>query len=140
MLNLAGSLEQNGASRHTTLRLRLPNHLHAILVIKEELVRVQYIEPQRGRPRQRRNEYQHVIPGSVGSIIRSFKGAVTRICRQKGTKHFGWQRNYYEHVVRDEKDLARIRQYITDNPGNWTSDDNFPGNIHTDRIQQGMAD
>jgi len=33
-----------------------------------------------------------------------------------------WQRNYYEHVVRDDDDLTRIRQYIRDNPANWHDD------------------
>jgi putative transposase len=69
----------------------MPNHLHGILLLKEhahDLVGVEYIQPQRGEPRQKRNEYQHVIPKSVGSIIRSFKGAVTRKCRQKGITGF----------------------------------------------------
>ena len=34
-----------------------------------------------------------------------------------------WQRNYYEHVIRDENELNRIRQYIIDNPKNWESFD-----------------
>ena len=37
-----------------------------------------------------------------------------------------WQRNYYEHVVRDEDDLDRIRAYITDNPAQWASDHENP--------------
>ena len=37
-----------------------------------------------------------------------------------------WQRNYYEHVIRDEDDLNRIRQYILDNPARWAKDENNP--------------
>jgi len=37
-----------------------------------------------------------------------------------------WQRNYYEHVIRDEDDLNRIRQYIMDNPARWAEDENNP--------------
>jgi REP element-mobilizing transposase RayT len=37
-----------------------------------------------------------------------------------------WQRNYYEHVIRDDNDLNRIRQYIIDNPANWNQDENNP--------------
>jgi hypothetical protein len=33
-----------------------------------------------------------------------------------------WQRNYYEHVIRDEEELNRIQQYIIDNPGRWEDD------------------
>ena len=37
-----------------------------------------------------------------------------------------WQRNYYEHVIRDDESLRRIRQYILDNPANWDEDDENP--------------
>ena len=37
-----------------------------------------------------------------------------------------WQRNYYEHIVRDEESLNRIRQYITDNPAQWEFDQENP--------------
>ena len=37
-----------------------------------------------------------------------------------------WQRNYYEHVSRDESGLNRIRQYIRDNPARWAEDENNP--------------
>ena len=42
-----------------------------------------------------------------------------------------WQRNYYEHVIRDEDDLNRIRQYILDNPACWAEDENNPDFIPT---------
>lgn len=35
-----------------------------------------------------------------------------------------WQRNYYEHVIRNESDLESIRRYISENPANWEDDDN----------------
>jgi REP element-mobilizing transposase RayT len=37
-----------------------------------------------------------------------------------------WQRNYYDHIVRDDQDLNRIRQYIRDNPLRWDLDDEHP--------------
>jgi REP element-mobilizing transposase RayT len=37
-----------------------------------------------------------------------------------------WQRNYYEHVIRNEEDLGRIRQYIVDNPARWDRDPENP--------------
>jgi len=37
-----------------------------------------------------------------------------------------WQRNYYEHVVRNEDELTRVRQYIRDNPLNWEIDEENP--------------
>jgi putative transposase len=43
-----------------------------------------------------------------------------------------WQRNYYEHIIRDEKSLNHIRQYIADNPAQWALDrENPAGALHT---------
>jgi len=38
-----------------------------------------------------------------------------------------WQRNYDEHIIRDEDDLNRVRQYILDNPRKWAEDPDNPG-------------
>lgn len=40
-----------------------------------------------------------------------------------------WQRNYYEHIIRDETDLNQIREYIENNPAKWLEDENHPDNI-----------
>jgi len=40
-----------------------------------------------------------------------------------------WQRNYYDHVIRDEKDLDRVRRYIEENPARWAYDDDNPRKI-----------
>jgi REP element-mobilizing transposase RayT len=95
----------------------MPNHIHGIIIIKP--VGVQHVEPLR-------NKFQHIIPASIGSIIRSFKGSVTRICRQQGFTNFRWQRNYYERIIRDDNELNRIREYIIDNPAQWLDDHESP--------------
>ena len=118
----------------------MPNHLHGILVLREnalDLVGVEYIQPRLG---QKKSQFQHVVPRSLGSIIRAFKAAVTRICRQNGHTGFEWQRDYYDHVIRDGHDLDRIRRYIIDNPANWANDQNFPGNIRMDKMHWGQED
>jgi len=58
----------------------------------------------------------------LSSIINHFKGNVKRWCNENGLEYFQWQRNYYEHVIRNEKELNNIRQYIISNPGNWSED------------------
>ncbi len=70
----------------------------------------------------------NVIPGSLGAIIRAYKSATTkRINALRGTPGASvWQRNYYEHIIRDEEDLQRIRQYIQDNPARWAMDRENP--------------
>ena len=61
---------------------------------------------------------------NLGSIIRGYKSTVAKqinVLRDTpGTPI--WQRNYYEHIVRDENDMCRIREYIRNNPANWQQD------------------
>jgi putative transposase len=63
---------------------------------------------------------------TLGNIIRAHKPASTRFIKQTGTPDFAWQRNYYEHVVRDEESLNQIRRYILDNPVRWEFDRENP--------------
>jgi REP element-mobilizing transposase RayT len=65
------------------------------------------------------HRYQHIIPGSVGSIIRAYKSVVTHWCRKNEFKNFGWQRNYHERIIKTQSELDHIRQYIINNPAKW---------------------
>ena len=98
----------------------MPNHLHGILRIDEvdPNVGVQYIEPLQKR---QTHQYQHIISQSIGSIIRAFKASVTRHCRRNDLD-FAWQRNFYDHIIRGDKQLHAIREYIQNNPLNWEWD------------------
>ena len=62
-----------------------------------------------------------MVPNSLGAIIGSFKSAVSRRVHQLPgyEKCRVWQRNYYEHVVRDQADYDRIVDYIQMNPLKW---------------------
>ncbi len=63
---------------------------------------------------------------TLGEIVRTYKAASTRMIRQTANLEFAWQRNYYEHVVRNEESLNRIRQYIMENPARWAIDRENP--------------
>ncbi len=63
---------------------------------------------------------------TLGEIVRSFKAIATRGLRQAGHSSFAWQRNYYEHIIRDEASLNRIREYIVNNPPQWALDRENP--------------
>ncbi|HSP54608.1 MAG TPA: transposase [Dehalococcoidia bacterium] len=69
--------------------------------------------------------------GSLGALIGSFKTnaavAINNIRRAPGAPV--WQRNYHEHVIRNEDDLRRIREYLLDNPRKWSEDPDNPTNI-----------
>jgi putative transposase len=71
-----------------------------------------------------------VVAGSVGAMVLNFKSVTTRLGnrmrRSPGSPM--WQRNYYEHIIRDEKSLQFIRQYIHHNPMSWQHDQLHPGN------------
>lgn len=60
----------------------------------------------------------HVVPGSVGAIVRAWKSSTTlRFHRMRdGSADPLWQRNYYEHIIRGPAELDRIRAYILANP------------------------
>ena len=100
----------------------MPNHIHGIIRITDDDVgtrrrRAPTIE-QFGKP----------VCGSIPTIIRAFKSIVTkRINQIHGTPGApAWQRNYHEHIIRNEESVKRIRQYIADNPRRWTFDRENP--------------
>jgi hypothetical protein len=68
---------------------------------------------------------------TLGDVVRAFKSIsaieANKILGQSNRPF--WQRNYYEHIIRDEKELTALRQYIRDNPGNWLDDPDNPSNM-----------
>lgn len=124
----------------------MPNHLHGIIVLEKRVeciqplqnnnVGVQYIEPSPGID-PAPNKYQHVIPKSIGSIIRSFKAAATRWCRENSLEGQIWQRNYYEHIIRSEIPLNKIRRYIMGNPLSWQLDIENPATFSISNARRG---
>jgi putative transposase len=71
------------------------------------------------------------VSGSLATIIRSFKSATTKRINQF-LNHPGcpvWQRNYYERVIRNERELATVREYIVNNPMKWALDKDNPTNM-----------
>ena len=113
----------------------MPNHVHGIIQINE---------PTQGRGTARCapttlserktnkiDRKNRLKSNSLSTIIRSFKSAATRRANQM-MKTAGaplWQRNYYEHVIRNEDELSRIRSYIDTNPYRWNIDKNNPKNF-----------
>ncbi|MEH2403438.1 transposase [Nostoc sp.] len=69
-------------------------------------------------------------PRSLGSFIAGFKMAVTkRINLLRGTPRVPiWQRNYYEHIIRNQAALYKIREYVQTNPISWNTDQLHPHN------------
>lgn len=95
----------------------MPDHVHGLLFLHElamDLIDRTVVDPtQSSDPLS-----SEISPrsGSLGVIIRTYKAAVTTACRRIGRDDFAWQRNYYEHIVRTERSLNAIRNYIANNP------------------------
>lgn len=68
-------------------------------------------------------------PGSLGAIMAQFQSIATKKIRKAGLRRFKWQRGYYEHIIRNERALERIRYYIINNPANWEHDQENRNNI-----------
>ena len=112
----------------------MPNHVHGIIVLTDDVtadvgtgaVGVDDVgvgtgaglkpAPTEHAPTQRRQ--------GLPEVVRAFKTfSARRINALRGTPGVAvWQRNYYEHVVRDERALDAIRQYVADNPARWVWD------------------
>ena len=59
---------------------------------------------------------------TVGAIIRGYKSSVTKQLGLLGLDDKLWQRNYYEHIIRDERSYQNIAEYIINNPAKWAGD------------------
>ncbi len=66
-------------------------------------------------------------PNSIGAMIGQFKSSVTkRAWKLQGKNQYQiWQRNYYEHIIRNDQEYRRIIEYIEANPINWVEDEYY---------------
>ena len=109
----------------------MPNHVHFIIWLNPPDVGAQTVvgaqfncAPTNSTPLSPMGQrFQvHRERPTLGQVVRTFKAATTRRIRQGHLDGFAWQRNYYERVVRNERELQAIRQYIHDNPACWAED------------------
>ena len=114
----------------------MPNYFHAIITIMDGGGGLVGARRRRAPTKiERRSpifeQFSKPVVGSIPTIIRAYKSAVTyQINQLRGTPGAPvWQRNYWEHIIRNDMDLARIREYIRNNPASWGTDDKIPTNI-----------
>lgn len=105
----------------------MPNHFHGILVFVGAALR--------GRPDAETEGHPHRGAPTLGDVVDWFKTMTTnayiRGVKMSDWPPFAgrlWQRNYYERVIRDEKELDAVREYIANNPKRWESDSENPAN------------
>jgi putative transposase len=124
---------------HIDSSVIMPNHVHLILVIDDwrrgnPSIANQGLDTQDTTVRQELLTAQDGLPrlkgppsGSVGAIIAQFKSRATKRIGELAKKSRKpldpvWQRNYYEHIIRNEAEWERIRLYIQNNPQEWDDD------------------
>ena len=97
----------------------VPNHVHGIIVIN----RPDNVETRNFASLP--NKFAPLKPGSLQAIIHAYKSSVTRWCRKNDDSDFCWQPRFYEHIIRNQKSLNNIRQYIVNNPAKWSEDADY---------------
>lgn len=80
----------------------MPNHIHLLLQINTD---------EDGRP---------MAAPTVSMVVNQMKGAVT-----KQIGHSVWQKGFYDHIIRGEKDYLDVQKYIEDNPYKWEEDEMY---------------
>lgn len=156
MLSLYGEIVQKWweeipvhfANVETGAFVIMPNHVHGIIYIFEERRGTASYPKGVSVPKDdgensisQNNEGSGVILGgetpplrmpTLGQIVAYFKYQSTKEMNtvdNTGTVTKFWQRNYYEHIIRDEKDLQNKTDYIEANPLLWDEDDENPVNV-----------
>ncbi|HIK16259.1 MAG TPA: transposase [Leptolyngbyaceae cyanobacterium M33_DOE_097] len=116
----------------------MPNHLHGIVIIQPSNLSIELSDRTtnnvgaNGRSPLQETNQDRIIPPmkprSLSSFVAGFKSATTKRInlRRNAPGTPVWQRNYYEHIIRDEGTLQAIRQYILNNPLAWWQDELHP--------------
>jgi REP element-mobilizing transposase RayT len=104
----------------------MPNHFHCILIIhyqmndSDQLVGAKHASHLPRKP--------GTTPGSVSAIIQSFKSSSSRLIHMKTDfSETVWQRSFYDRIIRNEKELRKLSEYISINPHDW--DEKFLHNL-----------
>jgi len=101
----------------------MPNHFHGIPIIKD--VETSRRDVSRVKETGHRPVSTQLKPNSLGSIIGQFKSVCTKRIHKLGFTDFQWQPRFYDHIIRNEADLRRIRNYIQNNPLKWELDEYY---------------
>jgi putative transposase len=121
----------------------MPNHVHGIIFITTER-RGEVVSPRNDPNNNIQNASEDGTNNSGGETPPLHKrtlGQIVAYLKYQSTKEMNrietdkvitrfWQRNYYEHIIRNEKDLQNKADYIEANPSLWNEDDDNPINVH----------
>jgi REP element-mobilizing transposase RayT len=121
-------LDQHYKGIETDESVVMPNHFHGIIVLVGAGLALPRIDTM-----IRQNQGAASSAPTLGDIVRTFKSKSTiyinRLLVRTGQRL--WQRNYYEHIIRNEDELNRLREYIVNNPAQWGFDNENPDRVKT---------
>ena len=126
----------------------MPNHLHGIIICRGLIHQTRKKDQTIKNDQIRQDNHIHYIQNNneimnitgvmnhaptdwmlmkndkltLGKIIRHFKARSTKIIRDNDICNFKWQRSFYDHIIRTDQSLNKIRAYITNNPRTWDDD------------------
>lgn len=114
----------------------MPNHIHGILILDKpnganengptdvvEALHAMSLQSQTPLKSPQNDHMAQISPksGSVSTILRSYKSAVTKYANRLGFEN-GWQSRFHDHIIRNDAEYQRISDYILNNPANWKDD------------------
>jgi REP element-mobilizing transposase RayT len=122
----------------------MPNHIHGIVLIEKpyidngkgfNVVETRHAlslrktdtglsKPDTEESKQPHPRFRNPGKNTISSMIGSFKSAVTKYCNENRLL-FGWQSRFHDHIIKDNDEFHRIRNYIMNNPANWEADKFF---------------
>jgi REP element-mobilizing transposase RayT len=114
----------------------MPNHVHGIVVIRPDVGAIPELALRANRELQAGSarivdRRRMLLPKMIGRFKMVSAKQINGLRKTSGRPV--WQRNYFEHIVRDDESLNRIRQYIVDNPAQWEFDSENPAVIAFNR-------
>ena len=124
----------NRPNHHKNIQLDefivMPKHIHGIIIINNPLPTGR--QAVGNGPARSSNNHTN---NNLSIIIGSFKSTVTKQINRINNNTLKWQKSFHDHIIRIDKSLNSIRDYITNNPKNWESDEN---NITSLEVQAGL--
>ena len=118
----------------------MPNHVHGIIIVGATLAVARASQTRAGASPAPTHEMMQTVCKSKRPTLGQIVGAFKSLSARKWIKYIEqgnildkcgklWQRNFYDHIIRNENDLYHIRGYIFQNPLNWHLDENNPDNL-----------
>ena len=109
----------------------MPNHIHGIILIidKDSTVGAIHELPLQNGRKQRR---EMLLPKIIGYFKMNTAKQINKLLNRSGQKF--WQRNYYEHIIRNKYSLEQIQEYVHYNPLKWELDRENPNRKGVDKF------